>query len=224
MKKIVAVFVVLVAWGVKIECVHADVMCRWFLYCVYESPGFKIKVVDKDTDKPLADVHAFAEWMQYGYQGTGGPLMAIEAVSGTDGVLAFQKWGPISGSAGGLVLNQDPLITLFKPGYAALTINNMPGTDERARVRGFNRAGQTFRMEVFGGSTADWVQMLESIAYSPLGGSDSGKYAEQVRGVYRQRQQLIRTEAAKLTRDNKVDLLLDNLDESIRFLEKGGTR
>ncbi len=218
---------VLVVWLMNLttaQSANADVMCRWLGHCIYESPGFKIRVVDKETGKPLADVHAFAEWMQYGYQGTGGPLMAIDPVSGDDGVLTFRKWGPINGSSAGLVLDQDPVITLFKSGYVALTINNMPGTDERARVRGFNRADQTFKMEVFRGSTADWLQILKNIAYSPLGGSDSGKDAEQVRGAYRRRQQLIRTEATKITRDNDVDLLLDNLDRSMRLLEKDGGR
>lgn len=201
-----------------VETVHAEFLCQWFGYCVYESPGFKIIVVDKETGKPLADVHALAEWVQYGYQGSGGPLMAIDAVSGKDGVLAFHKWGPISGSSGGLALNQDPVISLFKPGYVGLTINNAPGSDERARVRGLKQDGQTFKMEVFKGDLTTWVKELTNAAFPPAG-SPAVREPEAVRNAYLNRLRIIKAEAEKLPKTRKdVDQLLDVLERSVRFL------
>jgi hypothetical protein len=139
---------------------RADILCSWFYQCFYESPGFKIRVVDKETGKPLADVHALAEWTQYGYHGSGALLVAQDAVSGADGMLAFPPWGPIKGSSAGLVLNQDPVITLYKIGYELVTINNGAGTDERARVRGLWQNGQTFALSQFRGSPDERVKQL----------------------------------------------------------------
>lgn len=201
---------------------HADVMCRWFGRCVYESPGFKIRVVDKETGKPLAGVHALAEWVQYGYQGSDGPLMAIDAVSSADGMLSFHKWGPISGSSAGLELNQDPVISVFKSGYMPLTINNMPGTDERARLRGFNRAGQIFKMEVFRGDLGLWVQELTKAAFLPTTRL-SGAEEQEILAVYTNRYRLIKIEAAKLPRKrDDVEHLIDTLERSIESLQGGG--
>jgi hypothetical protein len=46
-------------------------------------------VVDKKTGKPIPDVHALAVWIQYGMYGQYPGLMAQDAVSNTDGWLAF---------------------------------------------------------------------------------------------------------------------------------------
>src|SRR5215475_2848681 len=91
--------------------------CTVFGQCFYESPGFRIRVVDKEMGQPLEGVHALAEWQRYGPHGFNGPLMAQDAVSAPDGWLTFPAWGPLRGSASGLVINTDPGITLFKPGY-----------------------------------------------------------------------------------------------------------
>src|SRR5215831_11227291 len=122
--------IIFAVWFIRMLAVplaQANPLCSWFGYCVYESPAFRITVVDQETGRPLADVHALAEWVQYGSHGTNGPLMVQDAASGPDGVLAFTAWGPMRGSNAGLVLNQDPVITLFKPGYNTLRINNAPG-------------------------------------------------------------------------------------------------
>ncbi len=181
MKKIFAVLLAVFVSGAALDTAHADVMCRWFGHCVYESPGFKIRVVDKETGKPLADVHALAEWTQYAFQGSGALLVAQDAVSREDGVLVFPPWGPVTGSSGGLVLNQDPVITLYKFGYDVMLINNAPGTDERARVRGLTQNGQTFRLGVFRGSAE---QRLQQLLVPGFGLGIPGN--EQTKALYRQ--------------------------------------
>lgn len=144
---------------------EASILCKWFGRCFYESPGFRFTVVDRETGQPLADVHALAEWVQYGPYGRNGPLMVQDASSGSDGALSFPAWGPIRGSSAGLVLNHDPAITLFKPEYKVLTIFNVPGTDETARVRGLRQDGETFTLEPFRGSLEEWVEQLRKAAY-----------------------------------------------------------
>src|SRR5215468_4847512 len=112
--------IIFVVWFIRMLAVplaQANPLCGWFGYCVYESPAFRITVVDQETGRPLADVHALAAWLHYGGWGQEPALMALETVSGSDGVLAFPGWGPLRGSQTGLVPARDPAISLFKPGY-----------------------------------------------------------------------------------------------------------
>lgn len=147
-------FLGLAAWIAAIVLtagdVRADIMCSWFHQCSYQSPGFKIRVIDKETGKPLADVHALAEWVQYGMWGQYPGLMAQDALSGTDGWLVFPPWGPMKGSSGGLRPTQDPVITLYKIGYVVETlINRVEQTVQYDRVRGFAENGKTFAIGPF---------------------------------------------------------------------------
>lgn len=200
---------------------NANIICEWFGYCVYESPAFKIKVVDSETGQPLAGVHALAEWIQYGYHGSGGPLMAVDALSGSDGVLDFPKWGPIRGSSGGLVLNQDPVISLFRPGYLTVIINNQSARDERARVRGLNQEGQTYKLEQFKGPVGAWIKELRRAA-NPNRTGLSVLAEGNIREAYLNRTLRIEIEAKKLRPANKeTDELLDYLARDIKFLSGG---
>src|SRR5262245_21623186 len=77
--------------------------------CTFESPALKFIVVDAETRAPLVDVHALAEWQVHGYGGRlNGPLIVMDAVSRSDGVLAFPAWGPIEGPADGIGIGRDP--------------------------------------------------------------------------------------------------------------------
>jgi hypothetical protein len=197
----------------------ANILCKWLGQCFYESPGFRITVVDKEAGQPLANVHALAEWVQYGYHGTNGPLMVQDALSGPDGVLAFAAWGPMRGSTAGLVLNQDPVISMFKPGYKVLIVNNHPGTDEKARVRGFTQDRQTFPLEPFRGTIEEWVKQLDKAAY-PAAVRLSESEREEVRAVYLNRKRRVKIEVERLpTNRREVEQLLDSLARSIKFLE-----
>jgi hypothetical protein len=215
-KALVIIFVTLLA----VTRVEAEIACAWFGYCVYQSPGFRIVVIDQDGGQPLAGVHALAAWIQYDSHGTGGPLMALDSVSGTDGVLSFPAWGPIKGSSAGIEIALAPGISLFKPGYNHLLINNVSSRDHRARVRGFTRDGQTFKMVLFKGDTAQWPQELFNAAHPTLMTRVSEEYPKEIRGVYIKRWQLVKTDAEKLPKDRQdVYLLIDNLDREIRALK-----
>ena len=98
--------------------------------CTYEGVPFALTVVDAETNQPLAEVHGLAEWQNVGYHGRNGPLMVQDAVSGTDGVLRFTKWGPIHGYLSGLVIGFDPVVSLFKPGYEVVVEYNKLIVDE----------------------------------------------------------------------------------------------
>jgi hypothetical protein len=132
-------------------------------YPCWESPGFTIRVIDRQTQEPLAGVHALAEWIAYGGFGRRGIFMAQEAVSGADGWLVFPPWGPFRGYEPGMLGLHDPAITLFRPGYlpelehGRRVIYNAtpPDQTELTRVRRFGRDGATFGMEPFRGDTAN---------------------------------------------------------------------
>lgn len=140
---------------------QANILCRLFLQCFYQSPGFKIRVMDKETGQPLADVHALAEWIQYGMHGQYPGLMAQDAVSGTDGWLVFPPWGPTRGSSEGLYTSQDPAIILYKMGYQVTTLINRVGPESQYdRVKGFAQDGQTFAVELFRGNSDEREKQL----------------------------------------------------------------
>ena len=144
---------------------EANWLCPWLGPCLYESPGFRFTVVDKETGQPLADVFALAEWIQYGRHGRNGPIMVQDAVSDPDGRLVFPPWGPIQGSPSGLVLNHDPFMTLFRPGYRTLAMTNRVSmaTEETTRVRRFGQDGQTIAMERFRETPEEWMRELDKL-------------------------------------------------------------
>src|SRR5712691_11750842 len=77
--------------------------------CAFEALPFKLTVVDAKTQHPLPDVHALAEWRMEGVGGrANGPLMVKDTVSGSDGLISFDAWGPIQGPWTGLVIGCKP--------------------------------------------------------------------------------------------------------------------
>src|SRR5438128_3553770 len=123
--------------------------------CTFEGLPFTFKVLDAETQQPLADVHALAEWQMEGVGGRAdGPLMVKDTVSGSDGLISVDAWGPIEGPRTGLVIGSDPVVTLFKSGYKALILNNgyLPPGREREQVRRFVRKDSTHALEPFRGT------------------------------------------------------------------------
>lgn len=205
--------------------VQTNLFCKWIPYCLYESPGFRFTVVDKETGQPLADVHALAEWVMYGFHGTNGPLMVQDATSGADGLLTFVAWGPIRGASGGLVINHDPVITLFKPGYRTLLITNRtPGPHEKTRVRMFGPDGQTIALEPFRGTPKEWLEELRNAIYPARLGGTSESQLLLFRESYLNRKRIVRAELEKLPKDwRDVEHLIWSVDQGIKFLMGTGS-
>jgi hypothetical protein len=168
--------------------------------CTFESPAFKFTVVDAETQRPLADVHALVEWQVHGPGGRlNGPLIVMDALSQSDGVLAFPAWGPIEGPADGIGIGRDPIITVFKPGYKALLIYNgdPSGTKETQRVRRFYRDGGTFALEPFRGTPEAWVKELDQV-YAGIATPRSDEQSLQFRGPYLNRIRRVWAEREKM--------------------------
>src|SRR5262245_51209909 len=209
-----------------------DSSCIGAIPC-YESPGFTLRVIDKETGHGLADVHALAEWINYGMWGQKGPVMVQDAVSGSDGLLVFPAWGPTRGYEPGPIPQLDPVITLFKVGYllphpdgggARLLYNRpLPQVDERTRVRRFANDGGTVSMEPFRGTLDEWVQQLNDLAFPPTGGGVATSDARRRFGIfYLNRRQRVRRELDKLPQERRdVRLLIQELDRNLRKLMQG---
>jgi hypothetical protein len=205
----------------------AEVMCDWFFRCLYESPGFRFRVVDAETKQPLADVHALAEWVLEGPHGRNGPLMVQDAVSGTDGWMRFPAWGPVRGYRTGLVLNLDPAITLFKPGYKTRLIQNAypPDTTETSRVRRFGEDGKDMALNPFQGTSAEWIEELRAAVYPATLGRPSDEQLLKFRASYLNRAVRVRIEVARLPQERRdVEGFSWSLGRTINFYESGSVR
>ena len=203
---------------------EATPLCRWIGLCLYLSPGFHLTVVDAETGKPLSDVYIWAEWVQYGAHGIGGPLMVQEAVTGAQGQATFPRWGPTFGSRGGLLLGTDPAVILFKPGYATLLIDNgvSPGASQHAPIRGFAHSGQTFRLQPFRGSAAEWVEQLRRLIHPALSSYASEAHLDRFRPLYLKQLQRVEAELAKLPTDAAgVAAFRSSLELDRKFLTGG---
>src|SRR5262249_26285873 len=148
----------------------------WLGVCPYMSPGFTLTVVDAESGKPVSDVYAWAEWVQYVGHGLNGPLMVQEARSGPDGRLVFPWWGPRLGSRGGLDIGADPTVVLFKPGYATFIIQNgeRPGMDLIDTMRAVTFDDTAVRLQSFAGTLDERVRQLRELAFSPSMGRMTG--------------------------------------------------
>ncbi len=192
--------------------------------CTFEGLPFKITVIDAETRKPLADVHALAEWQIHGAGGRlNGPLMVLDAASGLDGTLAFPGWGPIDGPVMGLGIGRDPLITLFKSGYKALVINNAdpPGTLETQRVRKFYQDGRMYELEPFRGSPDQWLEQLREVVLG-LAVPRSDESTLRFRNAYLNRLMRVSSERTKLPVEHqRPGNFFWHVDRSLKLLEEG---
>ena len=224
MRRAIGIGLLMLASGLTPQPAEADILCKWFGRCLYESPGFRIAVVDRETGQPLADVHALAEWVQYGYHGTDGPLMVQDAVSRPDGLLVFPPWGPIRGSTAGLAVGYDPFVSLFKAGYKVSDTNNRGGSlDQRARVHGFGGDGQIYFLESFRGTPEEWVEQLRRAAYPNRPGGTSEQQARQFRDQYLSRMRGVWSERGKVPQQHqKEGQLFWHIERDIRFYEGDG--
>jgi hypothetical protein len=202
----------------------ASSLCRWTGFCLYLSPGFTLTVVDVETGRPITGVYAWAEWVQYGAHGRGGPLMVQDATSDAAGALTFPHWGPRLGSRGGLLLGIDPAVILFKSGYATLLVENgvPPGASHHAAVRAMSRNRETLRLQPFRGSPAEWVEELRKLVHPALSAGIAATHRDRFRTVYLRRTDLIHAELSALPPDLKeVRQLRSSVERDEQFYRRG---
>ena len=205
--------------------VRSDPLCPHIVACEYQAPAFTIRVVDQQTGQPLADVHAIASWLVYGFHGRRGILMALEAVSGPDGQLSFPAWGPIRSGVEGLIGGLDPLVSLFRAGYRTKLIHNATPIEQpdTARIHAFHQSRETFELIPLQSSPNEAIMELRR-ADDAFEGASLSKYDPiSFRQAYVRRLRLVRAEVERLPRATpQVEQFLKILDDDIRFFEAGG--
>lgn len=85
----------------------------------YSAEAISAKVIDAETREPLDGVIVVANWQLLGgIEGNYpvGQMQVLETQTGPDGVFRFPAWGPLKRPHGHL-LDADPQLLLFKPGY-----------------------------------------------------------------------------------------------------------
>ena len=204
----------------------AHLLCSVFAVCPYGSPGFTLTVVDAESNKPMADVYAWAEWVQYGAHGLNGPIMIQEALSGADGSLVFPWWGPRFGYRAGLDIGSDPAVILFKPGYATLIVQNgeRPGMRVTDAIRTFTSNGETVKLQPFQGSIDERVHQLRALAFSPTMGRMSKDQGVKFSAQYLKRLDLATAELHRLPTDSDAVVLLRSSLQRDRAFFTGGSR
>jgi hypothetical protein len=219
------------AWPSPVRADGGTMLCRMLLQCYWESPPFTIRVIDKDTGRPLVDVHGLAVWMIYSVGSATQAVFMQDAVSGPDGVLRFAGWGPLRGYQE----LERPFITLFKPGYVLprpepgmrRTIRgHIPDGEFDTGIRRFSRDGETFAMVPFQGSPAEWLGELKEAL--ELGGNFDPARPEPARTPFLNRLYRVRAEVQRLV-DQKisgpdVSAYLSRLESEIRWVERRGIR
>lgn len=219
--RLVGALLLVAAWPGLAGAAQANRLCETL--GIFQGEAFRLLVVDAETQRPLANVHALAEWQSWGFHGRNGPVMVQDAVSGADGILAFPAWGPVSGERAGLVLNSDPVITLFKPGYKPLIIFNAYPEDmtETTCVRRFGQDGRPFALEPFRGTPDEWVEQLRKISHG-LAGPRSREQSLRFRDPYVNRLRLIRAERDHApSQYREPGQFFWHVERDIKFYEEG---
>jgi hypothetical protein len=222
MPRLVAAFLIVLGLAAPARA-QAYVLCSWLAICPYGSPGFTLTAVDAESGSPLADVYAWAEWVQYGGHGLNGPIMIQEARAGADGRLVFPWWGPRFGYRSGLDIGSDPAVILFKPGYATQIVQNgeRPGMRTTDAIRVFTRNGETLRLQRFRGSAVEWVAELRRLVHPGLTSFVSDAQRDRFRVSYLRRLEYVETESAKLPQDAiEVSQFRSSLKLDRRFLTR----
>jgi hypothetical protein len=199
----------------------AYVLCSWLGVCPYGSPGFTLTVVDAESSKPVPDVYAWAEWVQYGGHGLNGPIMIQEARTGADGGLVFPWWGPRFGYRSGLDIGSDPAVILFKPGYATLIVQNgeRPGMRVTDAIRVVTFNGDTVKLQPFRGSPTEWVTELRRLVHPAFTSFITDAQRERFRAAYLRRLEYGESESAKLPQGTtEVSQFRSSLKQDRRFL------
>lgn len=134
----------------------------------YSAEAIAAKVIDAETKQPLEGVIVTANWQLLGgIEGTYpvGQMQLLETLTGPDGVFRFPAWGPLKRPQGHL-LNDDPQLLLFKPGYEYRRLSNWLEASWgklREPLRRSDWNGRTTEMKKFTDTSEEWFKMLERV-------------------------------------------------------------
>ncbi|MGH7331185.1 MAG: hypothetical protein ACREKS_00275 [Candidatus Rokuibacteriota bacterium] len=132
----------------------------------YSAKEITATVVDDEHEQPLEGVIVVAQWVLYvaglGHGGHGPRLHVAEAVTDSAGRLHFPGWGPKPNPRYPFsrLVNRDPVLSFFKPGYHPRLVQNRWAANETVRVSEWD--GKTIRLKRFAGNDTAWARELRN--------------------------------------------------------------
>lgn len=137
---------------------------------VYWAEAITAHVVDRESGKPLEGVIVVAHWELYGgfHPDTVGQLNILETVTDQDGKFQFPAWGPkqvpSDMPSNSRLVDGDPVLVLYKPGYKPDRLSNKLTTaklrGEGPLVRTSDWNGKKIELERFGGDASMHVDQI----------------------------------------------------------------
>ncbi len=138
----------------------------------YVIEPMEARVVDATTKQPLERVVVVAHWeLEHGTVGgnvPSGQLRVMETVTDKDGRFAFPGFGPET-LVNRFLVNRDPRLIIFKPGYEYRGLSNAYTSDRELRTRRERRSdwnGKTIELKPFAGTTREYAEHLDFMTTS----------------------------------------------------------
>jgi hypothetical protein len=139
----------------------------------YSAAPIHGRVVDAETQQPLAGVHVVAQWIlntgMFFHAERVQRLQILETVSDSQGEYQLPGWGPKPRPALSRLEEDDPRLTFFKPGYRPRDRSNNDPHDRPLRTSHWD--GKTIPLEPFRGTPSDWALALAGVQ-SAIGWGD----------------------------------------------------
>ncbi len=130
----------------------------------YSAKPVRGVVVDAETGQPLDGVIVVAQWVLFaagpGHGGHGPRLHVVEVLTDAEGRFYIPGWGPKPNPRYPFtgLLDRDPMLSFFKPGYRPLTVQNRWKRNEAVRFSEWD--GKMIKFEKFRGTDEEWARAL----------------------------------------------------------------
>jgi hypothetical protein len=125
----------------------------------YSAAPIRGRVVDAETQQPLAGVHVVAQWIlntgMFLHAERIQRLQILETVTDAKGEYEIPGWGPKPRPPLSRLETADPRLTFFKPGYRPLDRSNNDPHDRPLRTSRWD--GKTIPLDPFRGTPDDLV-------------------------------------------------------------------
>lgn len=129
----------------------------------YSAKEIRGQIVDAETSQPIEGAVIVAQWILF-EMGVGHRkrLHIHEAVTDKDGRYVIPAWGPKPHPPFTELDREDPMLAIFKSGYAPLRLYNR--IDRADAVRMSDWDGKVIRLKKFEGGLEDYARRLESFS------------------------------------------------------------
>lgn len=133
---------------------------------VYFAASIRGRVVDADTQKPIAGTIIVAQWIAYvagiGHGDHRLRLHIVEVVTDQNGEYTISGWGPRLRLPFSELDNLDPQLSIFKNGYYPTTLTNFRDSTAMIRVSDWDQ--KTISLRPFDGKLEQYADHLRILS------------------------------------------------------------